>query len=91
MSKQWTHLGSTEAIRKRLRKLEVTGLLEDACSEADISYATESGDSLGGIIMEASVQRLGLYFVNDSWQDEVTDEHWSEDAERHAERMLQLA
>lgn len=90
MSKVWTKLESSEAIRERLKTLEQNGLTDDVYDEADISYAEGYDDHFDGIIIEASVERFGLYFENEGWEDERNDAYWSADAYRHAESMYRL-
>lgn len=88
MSKVWTKLNSSDAIRERLKALEATGLSEDIYDEAEIRYVEGYEGSFDGIIMEASVERFGLYFENEGWEDERSDAYWADDSYRHAERML---
>lgn len=88
MSKIWTTLSSSDEVRERLNGLETAGLSDDIHAEADITYAEGYDDTFDGIIVEASVERFGLYFENEGWQDERSDAYWTADSYRHAERVM---
>ncbi len=87
-NKVWTKLDSSDAIRERLRSLEDAGV--NIADLADIRYAEGYDDPFDGVIMEAEVDTLGLYFENECWEDERSDAYWADDAIRHADRMYRL-
>lgn len=87
-NKVWTKLGSSDAIRERLRALEDAGV--DIAKRAVIRYAEGYDDPFDGVIIEAEVDTLGLYFENECWEDERSDAYWADDAIRHADRMYRL-
>lgn len=90
MNKTITTLQSSDEIRERLMSLEDAGLTDDIYDEADVRYAEGYDDMFDGIIIEAEVERFGLYFENECWEDERRDAYWAADADRHAERMFRV-
>ena len=75
-----TIVASSEEIRERFSNLDRSGVTEDAWDEAEVKFVEGYGDIFDGIIIEASIPRLGLDLRNESWRDEADDARWFADA-----------